>query len=100
MTYLSILYILAAFVAICACVPQIIQLLKIRRSDEFELGTWSIWLVSQMIALAYVVSLGNTLMMVTNAAWVGFYMVMVYLIIHYRFIKKPEPVLEKVIDEA
>lgn len=98
MIYLSILYSVAAFVAICACIPQLAQLLKVRRSDEFELRTWLIWLMAQIVTLAYVTALGDTLMIVTNAAWVGFYSAMAYLIIHYRFIKKPlqeEPVNAK-----
>lgn len=90
MYILGILYITAAFVAIGACIPQIVQLVKLRRSDEFELSTWAVWLLTQLVSVAYVASLGNVLMIIANSAWVSFYAVMVYLIIHYRL--RPVPV--------
>lgn len=89
MQIISFLYITTAIIAISACIPQIIQLVKVRRSDEFELSTWSVWLLTQVVTLAYVISIDNLLMVVVNAGWVSFYGLMVYLIIHYRL--RPAP---------
>ena len=90
MQIISFLYIATALIAISACIPQIIQLVKIRRSDEFQLSTWAIWLLTQVVTLVYVMSIDNLLMAVVNAGWVSFYGLMVYLIIHYRL--RPAPV--------
>lgn len=84
MEIIALLYIIAALIAIAAGIPQVIQLLKVRNSDEFELGTWLIWLVSQGFSLLYVASIGNTLLTIVNVGWVSFYAVMVVLIIRFR----------------
>lgn len=84
MILLEIIYTLTALVALGACLPQIKQLLTAKRSDEFSLHTWSIWTVTQLATLIYVIGLGEALMMYVNLAWVSFYAFMVVLIVRYR----------------
>lgn len=84
MTIIAIFYIIAAFLAIAACIPQVLQLIKVKCSDEFELTTWGTWMIAQAVSLAYVASLGNQLLIITNGLWVTFYAVMFALILWYR----------------
>lgn len=78
------IYIIAALTAISACLPQIRQLIITKASDELNLGTWSVWLMTQCVTLTYVASIENLLMTIVNIAWVTFYAVMVGLIVYYR----------------
>lgn len=79
------LYLLAATAAIGACVPQLKQLVKAKASDEFSLGTWMTWAMTQTVTLIYVISIGNMLMAMVNVVWVSFYTAMALLIIRYRY---------------
>jgi len=84
MHIIEVIYITAAIVALSAGIPQLRQLLIAKASDELSLSTWCIWFVTQLVTLMYVTSIGNTLMVVVNVAWVSFYAAMVGLILHYR----------------
>lgn len=86
---LETLYITAVIVSIAASLPQVRQLVAVKASDEFSLTTWLLWLLTQGVALVYVMSLHNMLLIAAGVLWVSFYAVMVYLIIHYRHIRKP-----------
>lgn len=90
MDTIEVIYILAAIVAIGACIPQIRQLIVSKASDELSIPTWSMWLGTQCITLAYVLTLGNFLMAAVSLAWVSFYASMVVLIVYYR--RPVEPV--------
>lgn len=84
MIFVEIIYIITALVALSACLPQIKKLLVAKRSDEFSLQTWSIWTMTQLATLVYVMSLGEVLMILVNLSWVSFYAFMVVLIVRYR----------------
>lgn len=84
MTYITILYMIAVFCAVIASIPQIMTLYRVKCSDEFQLTTWVVWLFAQAVSLAYMISLGNMLLIVANALWVMFYLLMVVLIVMYR----------------
>ena len=94
MQIIEIAYIAAALVSISAGAPQIRQLMVAKASDELSLPTWCIWLGTQLVTLAYVISIGNILMTLVAMAWISFYITMVSLIIHYR--RRPGPILETV----
>lgn len=84
MHIIETLYITGALVAICAAYPQLRQLIKTKRSDEFSVATWATWLVTQTMTLVYVASLGNKLMIMVNIVWIGFYFAMTVLIVYYQ----------------
>ena len=84
MLYIEIIYILTALIALSACVPQVKQLLKSKRSDEFSLQTWLTWTCTQLATFAYVVMIGDVLMACVNVVWVSFYAYMTFLIVRYR----------------
>ncbi|HRJ06689.1 MAG TPA: PQ-loop domain-containing transporter [Candidatus Saccharibacteria bacterium] len=88
MFIIEIIYITGALVAISACVPQLRQLYVSKASDELSLSTWMIWFLTQVTSLVYVATLANVLMIAVNTVWVGFYAVMVGLIVHYRHFRK------------
>jgi uncharacterized protein with PQ loop repeat len=89
MPLLEILYIFGVIISICASLPQVRQLVTVKASDEFSLTTWTLWLFTQCVTLIYVISLHNTLLIAAGVLWTAFYVAMVYLIIHYRHIRKP-----------
>lgn len=84
MLLIEVIYTSAAIMALSACVPQILRLLRTKRSDGFSLHSWLMWSCTQAATLMYIVAIGNALMMVVNFAWLGFYAFMSYLIIVYR----------------
>lgn len=84
MHIIEVIYITAAIVALSAGIPQLRQLFIAKASDELSLPTWCIWFMTQLVTLMYVTSIGNTLMVIVNLAWVSFYAAMVGLIVHYR----------------
>lgn len=100
MNAIDILYLVTSMASLVASVPQIIQLFKEKRSDELSLSTWSMWFLCQITFLVYVVSRGETLMLVTNAIWLVFYAAMLWMIVYYR--RHPGPILEEtqVVSEA
>lgn len=87
MTTLQIIYSIAACIALCAGIPQMKKLIQTKRSDEFSLNTWVMWICTQLVATAYAFSLGDKLLISINCAWVLFYSAMVYLIVRYQRIQ-------------
>ena len=81
---IEILYLLGSFASVLAMAPQIKQLLTTKQSDELNIFTWSVWGGTQVIALAYSITLHATPYVIANLAWVTFYAVMLTLIIKYR----------------
>lgn len=84
MLTIKIIYIMAATLAISACVPQLRQLIRTKSSAELSLVTWSIWTFTQLATLLYVFSIGDIVMVVVNIMWVSFYAAMTALILRYR----------------
>jgi hypothetical protein len=65
--------------------PQIRQLIITKRSDELNIGTWTMWLVSQLIFSLYVASKNDKVLMVMSVIWLAFYIVMAALVLYYRW---------------
>lgn len=83
MLILPILLTISALIALAAGIPQMIKLIKTKNSDEFNLGTWGMWVGTQTVSTAYAISIGDGLLMAINSAWVLFYLVMAALIVKY-----------------
>lgn len=90
MIWLQIMVTTATIVAISAGLPQILRLIRLKSSVEFNLGTWVMWVAAQIIFISYAASIGDTLLIVVNSCWAVFYSLMVMLIIYYR--PRPVPV--------
>lgn len=100
MKIIEIIYITSTLVALSASVPQIIQLLRTKASDELSISTWTLWLGTQFITVLYMISTGNKLLIAVSCSWAVFYVVMLGLILKYRLPKQtPVPVLEEVVQE-
>ncbi len=80
---IEIIMTISAVVAISAGVPQMIKLVKTKKSDEFNLSTWLMWVITQSVSTVYAVSINNPLLIVINLTWVTFYAVMTFLIVRY-----------------
>ena len=98
MLLIQILLTLSAIVAIGAGIPQLIKLVKTKNSDEFNLGTWAMWIATQSVSTAYSISIKDPLLITINAAWVLFYFVMTVLIVRYspRLKRKIAPAAVKI----
>ena len=83
---LSIALAVTGGLAVFAAIPQLIQMIKVKSSDEFSIFSWSIWLLYQLVALAYTMSINELVYVAINGLWVIFYSAMVWLILRYRFI--------------
>jgi uncharacterized protein with PQ loop repeat len=84
MNSLQIIYIISTLIAIIASIPQIRQLYRTKRSDELSIPTWTIWLVTQFVTLAYISTVQDPILTAVASTWVLFYVVMISLIMYYR----------------
>ena len=99
MLALQIIVTISALIALGAGVPQMIKLIKTKNSDEFNVGTWGMWVATQSVSTIYAISIGDSLLIAINAAWVFFYLIMAGLIIKYsprRLQKIPITVQEEI----
>lgn len=83
MLTIQILLIISSLVALAAGIPQMIKLVKTKNSDEFNLGTWSMWIGTQSVSTVYALSIGDLLLLCINFSWVLFYLSMAALIVKY-----------------
>jgi len=81
---LATLLLIGGLASVLAAVPQLLKLVKLKRSVEFNLFSWVIWLLYQAISIAYTLDIKAYVYVVINSLWLGFYSVMVILIIRYR----------------
>lgn len=91
MKIISLMYMLSGFASICAGMPQLIKLVRIRRASDFHLPTWCMWLGCQIVTLVYAALIHATLIVVVSALWISFYAAMVGLIIRYGQVDAVEP---------
>jgi uncharacterized protein with PQ loop repeat len=80
---LALLLLVTGFISVVAAVPQLIKLLKVKRSDELSLFSWVAWLLYQVVSLLYSVAVQKYVYTFVNSLWVAFYLVMVILIVKY-----------------
>lgn len=70
--------------SVLAAIPQLIRLIKLKHAHEFSLFSWIIWLVYQLVSVAYSADIKAYAYVAINSLWVVFYLVMVILIFRYR----------------
>ncbi len=81
---IEILYTIAGTVAVLACSPQVLELIRAGRSEELSVATWSLWCGTQVVSLAYMITLRQPLLILFATLWSLFYMIMIGLILYYR----------------
>jgi len=86
---LALLLLLGGLASVIAAIPQLLKLIKLKHSTEFNLFSWSIWFCYQAISVAYSLNIKAYVYAVINSLWTAFYLAMIILIIKYR---KPEKV--------
>ena len=91
MIWLQVMVTAATLIAISAGFPQLLKLIRLKSSAEFNLGTWVMWALTQVILVSYAASIYDKLLIAVNGCWLIFYGVMVVLIIRYR--PKHQPAL-------
>jgi uncharacterized protein with PQ loop repeat len=98
MQFIELIYLLASFAAVIGMAPQIIQLLRTKKSDELSLTTWIVWMTYQSIALVYAISMHMVVYTVVNILWVMFYAAMIALIVKYHKNAKQTPVQAAIVE--
>ncbi|MGE5327835.1 MAG: hypothetical protein ACM3KH_00720 [Thiobacillus sp.] len=88
MNTIEVIYLSMAAVSFATSIPQIKQLLVLKKSDELNLFTWTSWAISQITSLAYAIYLKSIPFIVVNIVWTGFYVFMLILIVKYRNTKE------------
>jgi hypothetical protein len=81
---IEIIYIGTTALSVLTALPQIKQLLVMKNADEFNLLTWVAWLLAQMAALVYAISIHSLPYLLVNVMWICFYVTMLALILKYR----------------
>ena len=79
----TILVVLGTF-SVVAAAPQLITLLKRKKSDQFNLFSWFIWLGYQVVSCFYSYSIRAYAYLFINILWVIFYAIMVMTILRFR----------------
>ncbi len=95
MEFLAIAYSIACFVQLAAGLPQLIEIIRKKSSDEMNLVTWGGWLGSQFICLLYIISHKNPVLIAVSSSWVLYYSMMLSAIIYYR--RNPGGVITKTV---
>lgn len=78
-----VLIVLGTF-SVIAAVPQLLTLLKRRKSDQFNLFSWFIWLAYQATSCVYSFSIKAYAYLFINILWTIFYAIMVITILKFR----------------
>lgn len=78
------IYLIAGFFAIAISFPSVIKLVKVKSSHEFSITSWTGWLAYQIVALIYGIYIWVIPFIIVNLLWITFYVIMLYLIWHYR----------------
>ena len=82
--FIELAYFASTAVGIIATIPQIRQLIILKRSDELSVSTWITWVVCQFVSLIYAISIAAVAYIIVCLAWISLYLLMVGLIIRYR----------------
>lgn len=83
----TILFILMAVITVAAYIgyiPQIITLLRTKKSDGLSITSWIIWLVSMVCGLVYSIILFRTEMIIMYLSEFLLSVIIFYLILKYR----------------
>ena len=79
----SVLVILGT-ISVIAAIPQLFTLVKRKKSDQFNLFSWFMWLAYQFTSCIYSYSIKAYAYLFINILWTIFYAVMVITILKFR----------------
>lgn len=99
MRTIELIYVTSMMAAIVTAFPQLRRLWVVKNSDEFNLASWIAWLVAQVAALIYAISIASVPYVIVNLLWIVFYTFMVILIFKYRDSSKRELAYARIVEE-
>lgn len=76
--------VILGFVSLAFTLPQAIQLHKCKDSRNFNLVTWTTWLIYQSFAIVYSVDIHAFPFAIISGCWIIMYIWIVSMIIRYR----------------
>lgn len=81
---ISSLGLIGSIIIVSAYWPQISTLVKLKKSDEFNLFTWIFWLLGNVLLLAYVISTKDMVYIVLEGVSVFSLLLICLLIINHK----------------
>jgi hypothetical protein len=84
MTTIEVVYLISSSSSLVMGLAQVRQIILTKRSDELNIGTWVMWLISQGIFLTYVSTRPDPVLITMQWIWLLFYIAMVVLVVYYR----------------
>lgn len=84
MNTIESIYVLTTLISVITAIPQLRRLWTLKNSDEFNLLTWIAWLIAQLAALVYSISISSIPYLIVNILWISFYLAMIGLIIKFK----------------
>lgn len=76
--------VIGGFAATAAYVPQIIHLIKVKDSSGLSLSAWAIWLISNLLLLAYGISINNHPIIITQVLCSSSNLITLILALKYK----------------
>jgi uncharacterized protein with PQ loop repeat len=80
----EILLVTLGTISVLAAIPQLITLIRIKKSDQFNLFSWTIWLGYQVVSSIYSYAVHAYVYLTVSILWTLFYATMVLLILKFR----------------
>lgn len=81
---LQSLGLIGSIIIVSAYFPQIIRLIKVRKSDEFSLTAWLIWFFGNFLLLVYAISTEDVVYITLETISTSALLLICILIIKYR----------------
>lgn len=85
MDILAFGYMAASITQIFAGIPQILKLVKAKNTDGISFTTWGMWGMTQILCLAYNISIKQPVLIAMSSLWMGYYVTMIIVIAYYRW---------------
>jgi hypothetical protein len=83
-TATAILLLVLGTLSVIAAIPQLYTLVHVKKSDQFNIFSWFVWLGYETTSCAYSYAIHAYIYLAINALWALFYAAMVILILKYR----------------
>ena len=80
----AILLLVLGTLSVIAAIPQLYTLKRVKKSDQFNIFSWVVWLAYEASSCAYSYAIHAYIYLAINALWTLFYAAMVLLILRYR----------------
>ncbi len=85
---LASLGLIGGIIGLSAYWPQISKLVKVKKSDQFSILTWGLWVFSGLLLLVYAISIKDFVYIILETLHTAFLLLVFILIMIYKTNKK------------